>query len=78
MKGSPHYNPLAAINDYTGESYFLLRPSKRFLLFIEKEEEKERLTKLAKELARRKRKQKNGASKGKNRRKSMYVNECCW
>jgi hypothetical protein len=82
VKGSPHYNPLAAINDYIGGSYFLLRPSKLFLLFIEREEEKERLTKLANELSekipRKMKKQKNGASKSKNHRKSMYVNKCWW
>jgi hypothetical protein len=77
IKGSPNYNSLAAINDYTGEFYFLLHPFKFILLFIEKEEEEERQRKLAKEfkerLPRKMRKQKNVANKGRNRWKSMYV-----
>jgi hypothetical protein len=78
VKGRTNYNPLAVINDCTGESHLLLIPSTVFIMFTEKEEEEERQTKLSKvhkeKLPRKIRKQRNVASKG---RKSMYTSDYC-
>jgi hypothetical protein len=58
---------------------FISCSSHPYFFFAEKEEEEERQAKLAKELKQkppRKIKQKNIASKGWNRQKSMYVSDC--